>query len=201
MSCEKAGSDTWVALHDGASLKLAREQPIPPASPIRDLMFKVACETATEATQTVMVAGSSQDTEDLKELDCISWSSCGTCAGVAKERQYERKYRKPHTKASEVDLKQFEFQNEQPILPSTVFFFAGPHVSRGTVRTLAITSSQPFVIPISAGRGLSIEAETGVAILELQLVESVHNLTTWMAQCNARLDNNHLARVGTGFRT
>ncbi|KAK1456482.1 VID27 cytoplasmic protein [Colletotrichum melonis] len=96
-------------LHDGASLKLAREQPIPPASPIRDLMFKVACETATKAAQTVMVAGSSQDTEDLKELDCISWSSCGTCARIAKECQYERKYRKPHTNVSEVDLKQFEF--------------------------------------------------------------------------------------------
>ncbi|UQC76865.1 VID27 cytoplasmic protein [Colletotrichum lupini] len=144
MSCEKAGSDTWVALHNGASLKLAREQPIPPASPIRDLMFKVARETATKATQTVMVAGSSQDTEDLKELDCISWSSCGTCAGVAKERQYERKYRKPHTKASEVDLKQFEFQNEQPILPSTVFFFAGPHVSRGTVRSARRVNKSGF---------------------------------------------------------
>ncbi|KAF4772796.1 VID27 cytoplasmic protein [Colletotrichum scovillei] len=48
--------------------------------------------------------------------------SCGTCARVAKECQYERKYRKPHTNASEVDLKQFGFQDEQPIPPATVFF-------------------------------------------------------------------------------
>ncbi|KAK1506571.1 VID27 cytoplasmic protein [Colletotrichum costaricense] len=147
MSCEKVGSDTWVALHDGASLKLAREQPIPPASPIRDLMFKVACETATKAAQTVMVAGSSQDTEDLKELDCISWSSCGTCARIAKECQYERKYRKPHTNVSEVDLKQFEFQDEQPISPATVFFLlvrtsAGEPFGRheGSMKVVSIVS-------------------------------------------------------------
>ncbi|KAI0129198.1 vacuolar import and degradation protein [Xylariales sp. AK1849] len=34
---------------------------------------------------------------------------------IAKQCQYERKYRKPHTTASEADLQQFEFDDEQPI--------------------------------------------------------------------------------------
>ncbi|KAK6074636.1 Vacuolar import and degradation protein 27 [Seiridium cupressi] len=34
---------------------------------------------------------------------------------IAKQCQYERKYRKPHTTASEADLQQFEFPDEQPI--------------------------------------------------------------------------------------
>ncbi|KAH6638704.1 VID27 cytoplasmic protein-domain-containing protein [Truncatella angustata] len=34
---------------------------------------------------------------------------------IAKQCQYERKYRKPHTTASESDLAQFEFDDEQPI--------------------------------------------------------------------------------------
>jgi hypothetical protein len=34
---------------------------------------------------------------------------------VAKQCQYERKYRKPHTTAADEDLQQFEFDDEQPI--------------------------------------------------------------------------------------
>lgn len=38
---------------------------------------------------------------------------------ISQECQYERKYRKPNTTASEQDLEQFEFQEEEPIPPAS----------------------------------------------------------------------------------
>ncbi|GKT82521.1 vacuolar import and degradation protein 27 [Colletotrichum tofieldiae] len=64
----------------------------------------------------------SGDTGDVYEFVCDNVVSSGQVAQferIAKECQYERKYRKPHTTASDFDLKQFEFQDEQPIPPAS----------------------------------------------------------------------------------
>ncbi|KAK0713200.1 VID27 cytoplasmic protein-domain-containing protein [Lasiosphaeria miniovina] len=59
----------------------------------------------------------SGDAGDVYEFVCdsgISPSIVDEFEAIAKQCQYERKYRKPHTTASEEDLQQFEF-DEQPI--------------------------------------------------------------------------------------
>ncbi|KAK2064397.1 VID27 cytoplasmic protein [Colletotrichum caudatum] len=64
----------------------------------------------------------SGDTGDVYEFVCDNVVSPGQVTQferIAKECQYERKYRKPHTTASDFDLKQFEFQDEQPIPPAS----------------------------------------------------------------------------------
>ncbi|KAL0939725.1 vid27 family protein [Colletotrichum truncatum] len=64
----------------------------------------------------------SGDTGDVYEFVCDNVVSPGQVAQferIAKECQYERKYRKPHTTASDADLDQFEFQDEQPIPPAS----------------------------------------------------------------------------------
>jgi len=60
----------------------------------------------------------SGDVGDLYEFVCDSSVESAQVAAferIAKQCQYERKYRKPHTTASEDDLRQFEFDDEQPI--------------------------------------------------------------------------------------
>ncbi|KAK7943253.1 uncharacterized protein PG986_012366 [Apiospora aurea] len=60
----------------------------------------------------------SGDVGDLFEFVCDGTVSANQVASfdrIAKQCQYERKYRKPHTTASEADLFQFEFEDEQPI--------------------------------------------------------------------------------------
>ncbi|KAK7976383.1 hypothetical protein PG989_014846 [Apiospora arundinis] len=60
----------------------------------------------------------SGDVGDLFEFVCDGTVSANQVASfdkIAKQCQYERKYRKPHTTASEEDLFQFEFEDEQPI--------------------------------------------------------------------------------------
>jgi len=60
----------------------------------------------------------SGDAGDVYEFVCdasISSKQVQQFERIARECQYERKYRKPHTTASEEDLKQFEFADEPPI--------------------------------------------------------------------------------------
>lgn len=60
----------------------------------------------------------SGDTGDVYEFVCdrsVTAQQVDSFVRVAKECQYERKYRKPHTTASQDDLEQFVFENENPI--------------------------------------------------------------------------------------
>ncbi|KJZ77594.1 hypothetical protein HIM_02771 [Hirsutella minnesotensis 3608] len=64
----------------------------------------------------------SGDTGDLYEFVCdtqVPSSQVEHFVRAARECQYERKYRKPNTTASEEDLEQFEFQEEPPIPPAS----------------------------------------------------------------------------------
>ena len=60
----------------------------------------------------------SGDVGDLYEFVCDPSTQTAQVEAferIAKQCQYERKYRRLHTTASEADLKQFEFDDEQPI--------------------------------------------------------------------------------------
>ncbi|KAI0398046.1 VID27 cytoplasmic protein [Xylariaceae sp. FL0594] len=60
----------------------------------------------------------SGDVGDLYEFVCdpsIDSAQVASFERIAKECQYERKYRKPHYTASEDDLLQFDFDDEEPI--------------------------------------------------------------------------------------
>ncbi|PTB61925.1 VID27-domain-containing protein [Trichoderma citrinoviride] len=64
----------------------------------------------------------SGDSGDLYEFVCdrvVTPAEVKRFLRTAQECQYERKYRKPHTTASEEDLQQFEFPEEQPIPPAS----------------------------------------------------------------------------------
>ncbi|KAI9147713.1 Vacuolar import and degradation protein 27 [Paramyrothecium foliicola] len=64
----------------------------------------------------------SGDNGDLFEFVCdnsIATTQVERFIRTARECQYERKYRKPHTTASEEDLEQFEFHEENPIPPAS----------------------------------------------------------------------------------
>lgn len=64
----------------------------------------------------------SGDNGDLYEFVCdrvVTSAEVKRFLRTAQECQYERKYRKPHTTASEEDLEQFEFPEEQPIPPAS----------------------------------------------------------------------------------
>ncbi|EGR49169.1 uncharacterized protein TRIREDRAFT_121646 [Trichoderma reesei QM6a] len=64
----------------------------------------------------------SGDSGDLYEFVCdrvVTTAEVKRFLRTAQECQYERKYRKPHTTASEEDLRQFEFPEEQPIPPAS----------------------------------------------------------------------------------
>ncbi|GAB1317891.1 Vacuolar import and degradation protein 27 [Madurella fahalii] len=82
----------------------------------------------------------SGDAGDLYEFVCdpnISPSQVEQFERIARQCQYERKYRKPHTTASEDDLRQFEF-DEQPIPQASPIH--SPTVTR------AIDSSDTMVL-------------------------------------------------------
>jgi hypothetical protein len=60
----------------------------------------------------------SGDAGDLYEFVCdasVQPAQVNAFELIAKQCQYERKYRKPHTTAFDADLEQFEFDDEQPI--------------------------------------------------------------------------------------
>ncbi|RYP92619.1 hypothetical protein DL770_001261 [Monosporascus sp. CRB-9-2] len=60
----------------------------------------------------------SGDAGDVYEFICdpsIPSASVEAFERIAKQCQYERKYRKPHATATEADLEQFDFDDEQPI--------------------------------------------------------------------------------------
>ncbi|KAI5467061.1 VID27 cytoplasmic protein-domain-containing protein [Mariannaea sp. PMI_226] len=64
----------------------------------------------------------SGDTGDIYQFVCdpsVSSTQVQQFLRIAQECQYERKYRKPHTTASQDDLQQFEFQEEEPIPPAS----------------------------------------------------------------------------------
>jgi hypothetical protein len=64
----------------------------------------------------------SGDTGDVYEFVCdhiVPASQVEKFERIAKECQYERKYRKPHTTASNDDLAQFEFSHEPAIPPAS----------------------------------------------------------------------------------
>lgn len=64
----------------------------------------------------------SGDTGDLYEFVCdsaVSEAQVRQFVTAAQECQYERKYRKPNTTASEEDLQQFEFEEEPHIPPAS----------------------------------------------------------------------------------
>ncbi|PHH78954.1 hypothetical protein CDD82_2737 [Ophiocordyceps australis] len=65
----------------------------------------------------------SGDTGDVYEFVCdtqVSASQLQQFIETARHCQYERKYRKPHTTASEADLKQFDFEDiDYPIPPAS----------------------------------------------------------------------------------
>ncbi|KAK6206764.1 VID27 cytoplasmic protein [Colletotrichum tabaci] len=84
------------------------------------LHFRVEIREGTE--KVLAWRDLSGDTGDVYEFICDNVVSSGQVAQferTAKECQYERKYRKPHTTASDFDLKQFEFQDEHPIPPAS----------------------------------------------------------------------------------
>lgn len=76
-----------------------------------------------EAGETVLAwRDLSGDTGDVYEFICdnvVTSSQVEKFVRVAQECQYERKYRKPHTTASEEDFEQFEFHEENPIPPAS----------------------------------------------------------------------------------
>ncbi|KJK84340.1 Vacuolar import and degradation protein [Metarhizium anisopliae BRIP 53293] len=64
----------------------------------------------------------SGDNGDLYEFVCdtqVPTAQVEQFVQVAKQCQYERKYRKPHTTASDEDYQQFEFHDENPIPPAS----------------------------------------------------------------------------------
>ncbi|KAG5970954.1 hypothetical protein E4U55_001353 [Claviceps digitariae] len=64
----------------------------------------------------------SGDNGDLYEFVCdnqVSTTEVDQFVQVARQCQYERKYRKPHTTASDEDYEQFEFHDENPIPPAS----------------------------------------------------------------------------------
>ncbi|KAH8888472.1 VID27-domain-containing protein [Thozetella sp. PMI_491] len=84
----------------------------------------------------------SGDAGDLYEFVCdagIQPSLVDKFELVAKQCQYERKYRKPNTTATNEDLLQFEFSDEQPIPPASPLH--GPTLTRSIESTDSIFSS------------------------------------------------------------
>ncbi|KAL4722678.1 Vacuolar import and degradation protein 27 [Fusarium chlamydosporum] len=64
----------------------------------------------------------SGDTGDLFQFVCdssVTSAQVQQFVRVAQECQYERKYRKPNSTATEADLQQFEFEEEDPIPPAS----------------------------------------------------------------------------------
>ncbi|KAI9698097.1 MAG: hypothetical protein M1820_007605 [Bogoriella megaspora] len=94
----------------------------------------------------------SGDEGDLFEFVCDNSTPASEAAQfglVALQCQFERKYRQSHTQASDAQLREFEFDDDEPI-PS-----ASPIASP---RTLSPNASQSLVVP----QQLNLEANKGV---------------------------------------
>lgn len=89
----------------------------------------------------------SGDAGDVYEFVCdpsISPSQVDKFERVARQCQYERKYRKPHTTASEDDLRQFEF-DEQPIPQASPLH--SPTIKRSIDSSDSMASGRPAASP------------------------------------------------------
>ncbi|KAF0315413.1 Vacuolar import and degradation protein 27 [Colletotrichum sp. SAR11_59] len=96
----------------------------------------------------------SGDTGDVYEFVCDNVVSPGQVSQfdrIAKECQYERKYRKPHTTASDADLDQFEFEEEHPIPPASPIH--SPTLTR------SIDSSDGLFVPQTPPQAANTSAE------------------------------------------
>ncbi|KEY65386.1 hypothetical protein S7711_04283 [Stachybotrys chartarum IBT 7711] len=94
----------------------------------------------------------SGDHGDLYEFVCdqsVASSLVQNFVRVARECQYERKYRKPHTTASVEDLEQFEFVEENPIPPASPLH--SPALAR-SIESVDNMMSQPIAANTSVRR-------------------------------------------------
>ncbi|KAL2110334.1 hypothetical protein VUR80DRAFT_1339 [Thermomyces stellatus] len=85
----------------------------------------------------------SGDTGDVYEFVCdrsVTKSQVEAFFRIAQECQYERKYRKPRTTASDEDLQQFVFEDENPIPPASPV--------HSPVVTRSIDSSESMHTPV-----------------------------------------------------
>jgi hypothetical protein len=93
------------------------------------LHFRVEIREGTE--KVLAWRDLSGDNGDVYEFVCDNTVQSGQVEQfeqIAQQCQYERKYRKPHTTASEDDLKSFIFKDEQPIPPASPLH--GPTLTR-----------------------------------------------------------------------
>ncbi|EHK23472.1 uncharacterized protein TRIVIDRAFT_79870 [Trichoderma virens Gv29-8] len=98
----------------------------------------------------------SGDNGDLYEFVCdnVTSTEVKRFLRTAQECQYERKYRKPHTTASDEDLEQFEFPEEQPIPPAS------------PIHSPTLTRSIDSIDDMFAKRTANISAKRGPAVEE-----------------------------------
>ncbi|PTB44501.1 hypothetical protein M441DRAFT_77577 [Trichoderma asperellum CBS 433.97] len=97
----------------------------------------------------------SGDNGDLYEFVCdsvVASAEVKRFLRIAQECQYERKYRKPHTTASDEDLEQFEFPEEQPIPPAS------------PIHSPTLTRSIDSIDDMFAKRTAKISAQRGSAV-------------------------------------
>ncbi|TDZ36889.1 Vacuolar import and degradation protein 27 [Colletotrichum spinosum] len=116
------------------------------------LRFRVEFREGTE--KIIAWRDLSGDTGDVYEFVCDNVVSPGQVAQfdrIAKECQYERKYKKPHTTASDEDLDQFEFQDEQPIPPASPIH--SPTLTR------SIDDSDGLFVPQTPSRPANISSK------------------------------------------
>ncbi|TEA18398.1 Vacuolar import and degradation protein 27 [Colletotrichum sidae] len=116
------------------------------------LRFRVEFREGTE--KIIAWRDLSGDTGDVYEFVCDNAVSPGQVAQfdrIAKECQYERKYKKPHTTASDEDLDQFEFQDEQPIPPASPIH--SPTLTR------SIDDSDGLFVPQTPSRPANISSK------------------------------------------
>ncbi|CRK35794.1 hypothetical protein BN1708_006808 [Verticillium longisporum] len=133
----------------------------------------------------------SGDTGDVFEFVCdnsVSTAQAESFERIAKECQYERKYRKPHTTASNDDFRQFEFYDEPAIPPASPLH--SPVLTRSiessdsmfrTSRNSANTSAQREQTPPPAAE--KAKKEPGPPAVSAEAPEA---LTTYAAE-NAEL--------------
>ncbi|KAI1276241.1 VID27 cytoplasmic protein [Xylaria sp. FL0933] len=83
-----------------------------------DEAIHLRIESRSPAERVIAWKDLSGDVGDLYEFVCdpqVPAAQVAAFERIAKQCQYERKYRKPHTTASAADLSQFEFDDEQPL--------------------------------------------------------------------------------------
>lgn len=95
----------------------------------QELHFRIEAREGSE--KVIAWRDLSGDTGDVYQFVCdnsITVTEVEKFLRAAQECQYERKYRKPNTTASEEDLEQFEFHEELPIPPASPL--NSPSISR-----------------------------------------------------------------------